>query len=111
MLDISDEGFIPLAAPLSIARIDLYERLSDVTAGQRYEHLDLYAVIEDTGLVGPDNETVDATNRFAAVAPDGRVVARFRDLQWIVMGEFNPASGEFVAPGSTPGKLVKGTHR
>ena len=111
VLDISDEGFIPLAAPLSIARIDLYERLSDVTAGQRYEHLDLYAVIEDTGLVGPDNETVEATNRFAAVAPDGRVVARFRDLQWIVMGEFNPASGEFVAPGSTPGKLVKGTHR
>lgn len=111
VLDISDEGFIPLAAPLSIARIDFFERLDDVTAGNTYEHLDLYAVIEGSGLVGPDNETLDATNRFAAVAPDGHVVARFRDLQWIVMGQFNPASGEFVAPGKTPGNLVKGPSR
>lgn len=111
VLDISDEGFIPLAAPLSIARLDFFERLDDVTAGNRYEHLDLYAVIEGSGLVGPDNETLDATNRFAAVAPDGHVVARFRDLQWVVMGQFNPASGEFVAPGKTPGNLVKGHPR
>ncbi|MDO5696343.1 MAG: SDR family oxidoreductase [Dermatophilus congolensis] len=108
VLDISDEGFIPLAAPLSIARIDFFEKLDDVSAGNRYDRLDLYAVIEDSGLVGPDNETVDATNRFAAVAPDGHVVARFRDLQWIVMGQFNPASGEFVPPGNKPGSLLKG---
>ncbi|MFI5782513.1 SDR family oxidoreductase [Nocardia sp. NPDC051570] len=86
------EGFVPIAAPLRIDRLDLYEHTNDALVASSGP-IDLYAV----GTSAPDN-------RFVAVRPDGRVVLSLAGLDWTTTGYLNPATGETRPAGIHPRK-------
>ena len=112
VLAVESGGLMPLAAPLSIARLDVYEHGGDPMVGARYGDIDLYAVIDgadpDTGVApsadGP--EPSGAGNQFAAVRPDGRVLTRFRDLDWTVLGYVDTSTGRFLTPAEVAGRAT-----
>ncbi|MFI1918082.1 SDR family oxidoreductase [Nocardia sp. NPDC020380] len=83
-------GFVPIAAPLRIARLDLYEHTNDALVAASGP-VDLYAMV-----AGSDN-------LFVAARPDGRTILSLRGLDWTTTGYLHPATGEFAAPGTGKG--------
>lgn len=82
-------GTIPVAAPLRIGRLDLYEHTNDALAG-RSGPVQLYAVLPDEG------EGAGSGNRFTAVHPDGRIMLTLKELDWALIGHLDlgvPAPG------------------
>lgn len=103
VLELVDGDLIPLAAPLSIRRLDIFEPGNDLELARRYDRVDLYAVLD-----GAEPGTADSVNRFAAVRPDGRVILQFQDLQWTGMGHIRAGTGEFVpAPEGTTAPVAE----
>ncbi|MFE4263645.1 SDR family oxidoreductase [Streptomyces sp. NPDC056883] len=90
------DGLVPVAAPLSIRRIDLYQSANDIELTRQYGALDLY--VTNPGFSGERQEG----NRFVAVAPDGRVVAQMKDLDATVIGHLDPATGVIHPPAQVP---------
>ncbi|MER6615800.1 SDR family oxidoreductase [Streptomyces xantholiticus] len=90
------DGLVPVAAPLSIRRIDLYEGANDAELLARHGSLELY--VTNPGFSGERQ----GGNRFVAVAPDGRVVAQMKDLDAIVIGQLDPATGVIHPPAQAP---------
>ncbi|MCX5197378.1 SDR family oxidoreductase [Streptomyces sp. NBC_00249] len=88
------DGLIPVAAPLSIRRVDLYQQANDRELTAQHGELDLYVV--NPGFV----EGRPEGNRFVAVAPGGRVVAQMKDLTATVIGYLDPATGVVHGPGA-----------
>jgi cytochrome P450/3-oxoacyl-(acyl-carrier-protein) synthase len=99
---------IPLAAPLGIGRVDLYEHGGDCQVGERYGDIDLYAVLPGAGA---DARSAGTGNRFTAVRPDGRILLQMKDLDWILMGYIHRQTGAFVPPeeAASMGKAEAGT--
>ncbi|WP_380285861.1 cytochrome P450 [Kitasatospora purpeofusca] len=95
VLALVDGDLIPLAAPLGIGRIDVYEHGGDGRVAQRYGRLDLYAVLPDARADGRD---AGSGNRFVAVRPDGRILLQMKDLDWTLMGYLDRGSGTFLTP-------------
>ncbi|MCO8308815.1 SDR family oxidoreductase [Streptomyces sp. RKCA744] len=102
VLDPAD-GLVPVAAPLSIRRIDLYQRANDVQLAAEYGALDLY--VDNPGFSG-SHET---ENHFVAVAPDGRVLASMTGLDAKVIGRLDPADGLVHEPGAVPAAVGAGS--
>ncbi|WP_051859876.1 SDR family oxidoreductase [Streptomyces xanthophaeus] len=86
------DGLVPVAAPLSIRRIDLYQSANDLELIERHGPLDLY--VTNPGFSGERQEG----NRFVAVAPGGRVVAQMKDLDATVIGHLDPQTGVVHPP-------------
>ncbi|NHC15795.1 SDR family oxidoreductase [Motilibacter deserti] len=99
VLALVQDGLVPLAAPLSIRRVNLYERTNDARIAAEHGTVELYAVLDDAGDAGG----AGAGNAFTAVRPDGRVLAELRDLDWTVLGFLRPETGEFLQPDQVPG--------
>lgn len=99
---------IPLAAPLGIGRVDLYEHGGDCQVGERYGDIDLYAVLPGAGA---DAKSAGTGNRFVAVRPDGQILLQMKDLDWILMGYLHRQTGAFVSPeeAASMGKAEAGT--
>jgi hypothetical protein len=92
VLDLVDGRYVPVAAPRSIRRIDLFEPGGDVELGRRHADLDL--TVTPAGL---DLEDPTAANRFVASTADGRVVAQMHDVRGVVLGWMDTATGAAVA--------------
>ncbi|MFF2952814.1 cytochrome P450 [Kitasatospora sp. NPDC057965] len=88
-----DGDLVPLAAPLGIGRIDVYEHGGDGEVARRYGRLDLYAVLPDAPADGRD---AGRGNRFVAVRPDGRVLLQMKELDWTLMGYLDRRTGGFL---------------
>ncbi|MGH2943685.1 MAG: SDR family NAD(P)-dependent oxidoreductase, partial [Solirubrobacteraceae bacterium] len=71
VLDPVQDGYVTLAAPAAMRRIDLYEARNDIELAAAYPTLSLYSAPRRVDLEGPV-----ASNRCVAVAPDGHVVAQ-----------------------------------
>ncbi|MGH2369882.1 MAG: SDR family oxidoreductase, partial [Chloroflexota bacterium] len=84
--------YLPLAAPATIRRIDLYEARNDGELARAYDRIELYAMPRDLSLAANG-----ATNRFVAVRPDGHVILQLKDVTGTVMGYVHQRTGEFVA--------------
>ncbi|HEX6347463.1 SDR family oxidoreductase [Umezawaea sp.] len=79
-----DEG-LPVAVPVSIRRIDLYQRGDDHALVTRHGDLELYAT--------PAESTVGRQapgNRFVATTADGRVVVQIHDVEATALGYVDP---------------------
>jgi NAD(P)-dependent dehydrogenase (short-subunit alcohol dehydrogenase family) len=89
-IDLVAGRYVPVAAPRSIRRIDLYEDGSDAALGGRYPHLEL--------TVTPADLRLDAgePNRFVACRPDGHVVAQMHDVKGVVLGYIDTETGAAV---------------
>ncbi|MGW1076956.1 SDR family oxidoreductase [Streptomyces sp. NPDC002537] len=96
------DGLVPVAAPLSIRRIDLYQQANDAELAEQHGHLDLYVV--NPGF----SNTGRTDNRFVAVAPGGHVVAQMKDLDATVIGYLDPATGVVHPP--TAVEADRGAH-
>jgi len=88
VIDLVAGRYIPVAAPRSIRRIDLYESGGDAVLGAR--HGDLQLGVTPAGL---DLESIGAANRFVAATIDGRIVAQMHDLTGVVLGYVDAETG------------------
>jgi NAD(P)-dependent dehydrogenase (short-subunit alcohol dehydrogenase family)/3-oxoacyl-(acyl-carrier-protein) synthase len=93
VLNLVDGGLIPVAAPLSVRRVDLYQRANDIDLVRRHGSLELYATPAEFTMAG---DTPD--NRFVAATADGTVVAQMKDIKATLIGYVDAASGEFHPP-------------
>jgi NAD(P)-dependent dehydrogenase (short-subunit alcohol dehydrogenase family) len=91
VLDLVDDRLIPVAAPLSIRRVDLYEDANDLTLSSGRDRIDLYATPPGFGLADDRAE-----NRFVAARPDGRMVLQMKDLRAAPIGYVDARTGEAV---------------
>ncbi|KVP92692.1 beta keto-acyl synthase [Burkholderia ubonensis] len=85
--------YIPLAAPVSIGRIDLYEAGNDCELRRRHDRIDLFVTPREFGLEGQ----ASGNNHFVAVRPDGSALMQMRDVTGIVIGYVHRETGAFVA--------------
>jgi hypothetical protein len=85
-----DDGYLTLAAPASMRRIDLYQPANDLQLAAAYPTLSLYSAPRGIDLEGPTCE-----NRCVAVAPDGHVVAQIHDTTTALVGYVHPDTGHF----------------
>ncbi len=85
-----DPALLPIAAPLSIGRIDVYAPTSDVALSGM--DAQLYAVVDHAA----DGTAADTVNHFAAVGSDGRVITQFRRMRWTVLGYLQPETGAYL---------------
>ncbi|GAA2448480.1 SDR family oxidoreductase [Streptomyces glaucus] len=97
VLHLEDGRLMPIAAPLSIRRVDLYEEANDIELTRRYGRLHLYATPPAFDMTGPA-----PGNRFVAVAPDGRVIAQLQDVSATVVGYVDAVSGRLYSPDKQP---------
>ena len=95
VLALVNGDLMPLAAPLGIGRIDVYEHGGDYEVGERYGGIDLYAVLPGAKA---DGKSPGSGNRFAAVRPDGRILLQMKDLDWVLIGYLNRHTGQVVQP-------------
>ncbi|MFB6888374.1 cytochrome P450 [Kitasatospora sp. NPDC056327] len=102
VLALVDGDLIPLAAPLGIGRIDVYEHGGDAQVAQRHGRLDLYAVLPDAEA---DGRNAGRGNRFVAVRPDGRILLQMKDLDWTLMGYLDRSTGRFLTPAEVAGAV------
>ncbi|MEU0110580.1 SDR family oxidoreductase [Streptomyces sp. NPDC006251] len=93
VLNLVDGHLVPIAAPLSIRRIDLYERGNDKELVERYGSLELFCTPVEFNMPG---DTPD--NRFVAATSDGRVIAQMKDLRGTVIGYVDHRTGRFSLP-------------
>jgi Polyketide synthase dehydratase len=84
--------FLPLAAPATIRRIDVYEPANDCDLARTYDRIELYATPGDLSLAANGG-----TNRFVAVRPDGQVILQLKDVTGTVMGYVHRRTGGFVS--------------
>ncbi|HET9871810.1 MAG TPA: SDR family oxidoreductase [Propionibacteriaceae bacterium] len=91
----TESGLIPLAAPVRIGRVDLYERINDAQVLGRRGEVELYAV---TPEATPDARHPGAGNRFVAATSDGRMLLQLKNLDWTLIGYLDTTSGRFVSP-------------
>lgn len=97
VLNLVDGHLVPIAAPLSIRRIDLYERANDAELVERYGSLELYATPAGFNMPGSDPD-----NRFVAATSEGRVVVQMKDVRATVIGYVDHLTGEFYSPEKEP---------
>lgn len=78
--DLVAGRYVPVAAPRSIRRIDLYEDGGDAVLGARHGRLDLTVTPADLSL-----EDMTSPNRFVAARKDGTIVLQMHDVRGIVL--------------------------
>ncbi|KVG56943.1 SDR family oxidoreductase [Burkholderia territorii] len=104
-LDHVAGDYIPLAAPMSIGRIDIYEAGNDCELSSRHASIALRVMPRAFALEGP----ASSGNRFVAVRPDGRILMQMRDVTGIVIGYVHRATGAFAARGEIDAQLAART--
>ncbi|MCT9010814.1 SDR family oxidoreductase [Streptomyces rhizosphaerihabitans] len=97
VLHLEHGRLVPVAAPLSIRRVDLYEEANDIELTRRYGRLHLYVTPTGFDMTrdGPDN-------RFVAVTPEGRVVAQMQGVSATLVGRLDAVSGRLYLPDEQP---------
>jgi NAD(P)-dependent dehydrogenase (short-subunit alcohol dehydrogenase family)/3-oxoacyl-(acyl-carrier-protein) synthase len=98
------EHYIPLAAPASIKRIDIYESGNDGQLARRYDPIELYATPREFALDGTGSR-----NRFVATRPDGRMLLQMRDVTGVIVGYIHRVSGAFAAKAEVDALLAAET--
>ncbi|MFI6812985.1 SDR family oxidoreductase [Nonomuraea sp. NPDC050328] len=91
-----DGRLVPVAAPLAIRRIDLYQRANDLDLAAAGP-IELYATPP-----GPAFGAGPSANRFVAAGPGHEVVAQIKDITATVLGHLDIGTGEFHAPDQAP---------
>jgi NAD(P)-dependent dehydrogenase (short-subunit alcohol dehydrogenase family)/3-oxoacyl-(acyl-carrier-protein) synthase len=92
VLEPTENDYMPIAAPASIRRIDLFEVGSDCQVAQRYQPVEFYATPAHIDLEKPES------NRFVAVRPDGRILLQMKDVRGVIIGYVHRTTGDFVSP-------------
>ncbi|KVL03021.1 SDR family oxidoreductase [Burkholderia territorii] len=104
-LDHVAGDYIPLAAPMSIGRIDIYEAGNDCELSSRHASIALRVTPRAFALEGP----ASSGNRFVAVRRDGTILMQMRDVTGIVIGYVHRATGAFAARGEIDAQLAART--
>lgn len=97
VLSLVDDTLVPIAAPLSIRRIDLYQSADDRSLMAEYGSLELYATPAGYGM-----DLDEPVNRLVAATPGGRMVAQIKDIAATVIGYVDAATGAQYGPDRLP---------
>ena len=97
VLSLIDGTLVPIAAPLSIRRIELYESADDRSLMAEYGSLELYATPAGYGM-----DVDEPVNRLVAATPGGRMVAQIKDIAATVIGYVDAATGVQYGPDRLP---------
>ncbi|MRH92064.1 SDR family oxidoreductase [Nocardia sp. SYP-A9097] len=90
---LTPDRYIPLAAPLSIARIDFYDDRNDVELAEAFPSgLQLYC----TGDVGIEDE--NGFTEFGVISPEGCVLLEMSGVRGTILGYVDTATAEFITP-------------
>ncbi len=92
VLNVVAGEYIPLAAPATIRRIDIYEAGNDCVLSRRHDRIDLYATPREFALEGTDSR-----NRFVAARADGQMLLQMKDVTGVIIGYVHRGTGAFVA--------------
>lgn len=92
VLNYVADDYIPLAAPASIRRIDIYEGGNDIELARRYDPIELYATPRGYSLEGSGS-----SNRFVATKPGGEILLQMRDVSGVIIGYVHRITGAFVS--------------
>jgi hypothetical protein len=95
--------YIPLAAPASIRRIDIYETGNDCSLSRRYDRIELYATPREFALDG-----ANPMNRFVATRPDGRMLLQMKDVAGVIIGYVHRVTGSFASKAEVDAILAGG---
>lgn len=97
VLSLVDRTLVPIAAPLSIRRIELYESADDRSLMAKYGSLEIYATPAGYGM-----DVEEPVNRLVAATPGGRVVAQIKDIAATVIGYVDAVTGAQYGPDRVP---------
>jgi hypothetical protein len=101
-LELVNDRYIPVAAPLSIRRVDLYAAVNDATLSSRREDIALHAT--PRGLPGGHGVDPAGTRRGVASLPDGRVLLQLKDVTAAGAGFFDVRTGRHLGPAALDGE-------
>jgi NAD(P)-dependent dehydrogenase (short-subunit alcohol dehydrogenase family)/3-oxoacyl-(acyl-carrier-protein) synthase len=91
VLSLYEGEYLPLVAPSTIRRIDLYEEVNDCDLANGPGPIELYATPREFSL-----DSNGGSNRFVATRPDGRVIVQIKDVVGTLLGYVHRVSGDFV---------------
>jgi hypothetical protein len=97
VLDLVDGHLVPVAAPLSIRRIDLYQEMNDLTLRRDHGALELYSTPVGFAMAEQNNG-----NRAVATTASGRVVTQLKDIRATVIGYIDAKTGRAYSPDRRP---------
>ncbi|GAA0349611.1 SDR family NAD(P)-dependent oxidoreductase [Actinoallomurus spadix] len=83
----------PIAAPLGMRRIDVYDGHTDSALARAGTAVWLYSV---PGHLDIDVRDADAPNRSVAADADGRMICQLKDVSAEILGYVDQESGEFI---------------
>lgn len=89
--------FVPLAAPLDIARIEFFDQRNDSALARDHPG----GIELRTAPAGIGSAERDATNQLIAVAPGGGMLLRMSGLRGKILGHVDTVEGGFHAPGQS----------
>jgi len=93
VLDVNESGFVLLAAPLAMERIDIFETGNDADLLMANQTISLYSSPQSVDL-----EDGNSLNRCTAVTPDGRILCDIRNTTAVALGYVHAETGVFLAP-------------
>jgi NAD(P)-dependent dehydrogenase (short-subunit alcohol dehydrogenase family) len=92
-LDLVEGEYIPLIVPISIRRLDLYEKVNDCQLVAQSAQIELYVTPRElTHLPGR------VRNRFVAAHPDGKILLQFKDAVSTLIGYLHRDTKQFFPP-------------
>ena len=92
VLNYVEEDYIPLAAPASIRRIDIYEAGNYCALAEKHAQIEFYATPREFALEGKTAATASS-----AVRPDGHMIMQMKDVTGVVVGYVHRTTGEFMS--------------
>jgi hypothetical protein len=87
------ERYVPLAAPLSIGRVELYQQTNDVVLARQHG-IELYATPRSFDW----HEAAPVATRHVAVDAAGWVIAQMKNVRGRVFGYIDERTGQFITP-------------
>jgi NAD(P)-dependent dehydrogenase (short-subunit alcohol dehydrogenase family) len=87
--------YLPVAAPATIRRIDLYQAGNDCAFASRIPAGEIQLFVTPTGMILGAG---DRENRCVAAGPDGRMLLQMKGVTGTIIGYVHRESGEFITP-------------
>ncbi len=92
-LEFVEGEYIPLIVPISVRRLDIYEKTNDCQLAAQSGQIELYVTPRAFTLL-----PWGVSNRFVAVRPDGKMLVQFKDLFGTLVGYIHRETEQFFPP-------------
>ncbi|MEO8627403.1 MAG: SDR family NAD(P)-dependent oxidoreductase [Betaproteobacteria bacterium] len=95
VLHLRAHDYLPVAAPATIRRIDLYQGENDCALASAIAPGEIQLYVTPTGMILGSG---DRENRCVAAGPDGRMLLQMKGVTGTILGYVHRHTGEFLTP-------------